>query len=1449
MKKLFKKLLAVALVGAMVGFVGCKDYDDDIDALNNRLDGIENNQIKGINDQIASMQSSISSLQSAQSATQAAVETLKATVATLTAKHDADIQDLKGADIELQAQISVLEAAIKALEAKDADLQAQIDSINETMKTMASMSWVEATLEAYATSEEVAAAIGELEAWLGEVGIRLANLESQVTELQILGDEHAKAIDAANAKIEALQAQLDKAVEDLMAWVGEQLSGYITASYFEGYMTEYTAKIVSTLEEISNAIEDDYKEYTDEAVKNAVEAFKAQVVATLEEMSNAIEADRARDLEALKEQIVATLEEMSNAIEADRKRDLTALQEAIVAQLEEMSNAIEADRARDIQDALDKVVAQLEETSNAIEHDYKEYADAVVAQLRDDVVNTLMEMSAGIEADMEKLKGVIEENYTAAIQAALDQVVATLEEMSNAIEADRARDLAALKEQVVATLEEMSNAIEADYKKEIAAAIENNNGVLRAEFTEAMAELSKTLDSFIEEIQKQMLATKINVNALMNRIQSIVYVPEYSDHKATVPAIIVPEIGESYVYGYKYPNALLDYEVLAQGQVSMTFQVTPATAASKLVALGKDIFHFEFEAVKTRAAEAGLELLEVKAAEGEGRFTVIAQPTLPKEFFNTAVVKLPETAACYYLLLQEQDGFEYTNTSYSVALHLQAADKNEAAAEGTKTDIVSNYVNLTADIQSLLGIKVGKSANRPVNAVSDYEIAWDDVETEIALLEGYEPYLEFDGDEYSYISYAELAKTFDMPELKKWDISNKAYKADNTAYAKLDDSNFKLNHGQQYECDEVVSLAKPEKKFLGDYLNTVHYYYFGEDSDPILGSEINTTVTIIKPTRTIKGLNKFNYWWNYADYLKKYDVAKSSEEINDDYEGSDQAFKLYVDRSAVSDEILDQDIFAAPSKTYIYNEETGKYENTNPTAVTYDSSHKDEDGLYYPMKIFKWDFNKAYKVRVEKDLDDMIVRIEFDTEFVGLPEKLTYAIEKDAEFAYDGAKEIFLSDTVSMVEDLFAAVNEGVAAKFEGAAHFAKVEEFVESINKAMSGTYRRTLVDFDAEIDAVDAEALPTVITNKDKRFVNRILNKTLDGGPYSGIAYLCDDAMDVTFQLAKKDVAYENDTYSATTTIVPGYGMPIEVTAKGSIVMPLFAVEHNPFWVGESSEAYKYFTQVRGIWSPEGMLAAVTSFSTQKVDLNDAFIVKKFDGSKWVEATAAEIAAQGIKLSFKPEETIAGISIGADNMMTYNGFNMKDGNSVHVIGSMKIGDVQISKAFTSINDYSAYRVFGYDPIGDFKTTGEKTIETSKSAPYYADYVTSHLSLKDVRGFELIDPTKTTAEPWIMGTGSMDPTKIGAGYKDTFVVKAEFMFEPLEIEYVVLDANGDETHYLDKHIKVNTDKTSPDFGFVEFSNINEIALQQDATVVVTVTLNYPWGPEKMGVVNYYLKK
>ena len=41
MKKFIKNLLAVALVGAMLGSFGCKDYDEDIKSLNDRVDKVE----------------------------------------------------------------------------------------------------------------------------------------------------------------------------------------------------------------------------------------------------------------------------------------------------------------------------------------------------------------------------------------------------------------------------------------------------------------------------------------------------------------------------------------------------------------------------------------------------------------------------------------------------------------------------------------------------------------------------------------------------------------------------------------------------------------------------------------------------------------------------------------------------------------------------------------------------------------------------------------------------------------------------------------------------------------------------------------------------------------------------------------------------------------------------------------------------------------------------------------------------------------------------------------------------------------------------------------------------------------------------------------------------------------------------------------------------------------
>ena len=68
MKKLWRKVLAVALVGVVAGSVGCKDYDDDIDQLNNRLDELTTGKIATLESQLSSLQTTVDNLKSADDA-------------------------------------------------------------------------------------------------------------------------------------------------------------------------------------------------------------------------------------------------------------------------------------------------------------------------------------------------------------------------------------------------------------------------------------------------------------------------------------------------------------------------------------------------------------------------------------------------------------------------------------------------------------------------------------------------------------------------------------------------------------------------------------------------------------------------------------------------------------------------------------------------------------------------------------------------------------------------------------------------------------------------------------------------------------------------------------------------------------------------------------------------------------------------------------------------------------------------------------------------------------------------------------------------------------------------------------------------------------------------------------------------------------------------------------
>ena len=71
------RLLSLFLVGTVVAGVGCKDYDDDITSLNNRIDELTTGQIATVEKQMQSLQKAVDRLDGVDSGLKDEIEALQ----------------------------------------------------------------------------------------------------------------------------------------------------------------------------------------------------------------------------------------------------------------------------------------------------------------------------------------------------------------------------------------------------------------------------------------------------------------------------------------------------------------------------------------------------------------------------------------------------------------------------------------------------------------------------------------------------------------------------------------------------------------------------------------------------------------------------------------------------------------------------------------------------------------------------------------------------------------------------------------------------------------------------------------------------------------------------------------------------------------------------------------------------------------------------------------------------------------------------------------------------------------------------------------------------------------------------------------------------------------------------------------------------------------------------
>lgn len=256
---LLRNFLALVLSGIMLAGVGCKNYDDDIDKINNRLDELYVT-VADLDEQIESVRNAIPSL-----------DALNEEVAALRSELDGVKTDVASIDQKLEA-IGDVQAKLNELsqELKDyvnGAIQSSEETLRNELATKGAVSELEALIEGIqedykAELEEINNKLTALEGTVGELPAvdfsgDIQELKDRLTALEGSAAD-AEALAALAERVEALEGievltesdvndLIDTQIKELLdgkSWLGESLDEAI-AAYLKsnGYISNANAAL------------------------------------------------------------------------------------------------------------------------------------------------------------------------------------------------------------------------------------------------------------------------------------------------------------------------------------------------------------------------------------------------------------------------------------------------------------------------------------------------------------------------------------------------------------------------------------------------------------------------------------------------------------------------------------------------------------------------------------------------------------------------------------------------------------------------------------------------------------------------------------------------------------------------------------------------------------------------------------------------------------------------------------------------------------------------------------------------------------------------------------------------------------------------------------------------------------------------------------------------------
>lgn len=301
---LLRNFLALVLSGIMLAGVGCKNYDDDIDKINNRLDELYVT-VADLDEQIESVRNAIPSL-----------DALNEEVAALRSELDGVKTDVASIDQKLEA-IGDVQAKLNELsqELKDyvnGAIQSSEETLRNELATKGAVSELEALIEGIqedykAELEEINNKLTALEGTVGELPAvdfsgDIQELKDRLTALEGSAAD-ADALAALVERVEALEGIKVLTESDVNTLIESQISEMLDGEPWLGdSLNEAIAAYLTNNGYITNAALNDYATYNETLAKliaemeNEQSDYAAALIAFIQANQTQIDANELQIL-------------------------------------------------------------------------------------------------------------------------------------------------------------------------------------------------------------------------------------------------------------------------------------------------------------------------------------------------------------------------------------------------------------------------------------------------------------------------------------------------------------------------------------------------------------------------------------------------------------------------------------------------------------------------------------------------------------------------------------------------------------------------------------------------------------------------------------------------------------------------------------------------------------------------------------------------------------------------------------------------------------------------------------------------------------------------------------------------------------------------------------------------------------------------------------------------